>query len=254
VLRARWCNIIVLNVHSPTEEKSDDSKDSFCEELEQVIDHFPKYHMKILLGNFNAKLRREDTFKPTIGNESLHEDNNDNGVRVVNFATSKDLFVKTTMFPHRNIHKYTWTSPDGKTHNQIDQVLIDRSWLSSILDVRSFRGTDCVNDHYLVVTKVTKRLAVSKQAAQIFDEERFNLKKLNELEFRKQDQIKISKRFAALENLNVCEDINRAWENIKESIKISAKESLGLYEMKQHKPWFDEECSKFLDQRKQAKM
>jgi hypothetical protein len=87
VLRGRWCNITVLNVHAPTEEKSDDSKDSFYEGLEQVFNHFPKYHIKILLGDFNAKLGREDTFKPTIGNESLHEDSNDNGVRVVNFDT-----------------------------------------------------------------------------------------------------------------------------------------------------------------------
>jgi len=49
-------------------------------------------------------------------------------------------------------------------------------------------------------------------------------------------------RFAALKNLSDDEDINKAWENIKESIKTSAKESLGLYEWKQHKPWFDEEC------------
>ena len=48
-LRGRWCNIIVLNVHAPSEDKSDDSKDSFYEELEQVFDHFPRYHMKILL-------------------------------------------------------------------------------------------------------------------------------------------------------------------------------------------------------------
>jgi hypothetical protein len=68
---------------------------------------------------------REDTFKPTIGNESLHEDSNDNGVRVVNFATSKHLVVTSTMLPHQNIHTYTWTSPDGKTHNQINHVLID---------------------------------------------------------------------------------------------------------------------------------
>jgi len=86
VLRGRWCNI-VLNVHAPTEEKSDDSKDSFYEELRQVFDNFPKYHMKTLLGDFNAKEGRENIFKPAIGNESLHQDSNDNGVRIVNFAT-----------------------------------------------------------------------------------------------------------------------------------------------------------------------
>jgi hypothetical protein len=73
---------------------------------------FPRYDMKILLGDFNAKVGREDIFKPTIGNESSHKISNDNGVRVTKFTTSKTLVVKSTMFPHRSIHKYTWTSPD----------------------------------------------------------------------------------------------------------------------------------------------
>ena len=107
VLRGRWCNIIVLNVHAPSEEKSDESKDSFYEELEQDFDRFPKYHVKIVLGVFNAKVGREKIFKPTVGNESLHQYSNGNGVRIVNFDTSKKLVVKSTMFPHRNIHKYT---------------------------------------------------------------------------------------------------------------------------------------------------
>jgi len=114
LLRGRWRNIIVVNVHAPSEEKSDEAKDSFYEELEQVFDQFPKYHMKILLGDFNAKVGRENIFKPTIGQKSLHQDSYDNGVRLVNFATSQNLVVKSTMFPHRNIHKYTWTSPDGR--------------------------------------------------------------------------------------------------------------------------------------------
>jgi len=117
VLRGRWCNIIVLNMRAPSEEKSDNSDDSFFEELEQVLFYlFPKYRMKILLGDLNAKLGREDVFKPIFGNESLQQDSKDNDVRIVNFATSKNLVVKSEMFPHRNIHKYTWTSPDGKTH------------------------------------------------------------------------------------------------------------------------------------------
>jgi hypothetical protein len=113
ILRGRWIHIIILNVHARTEDKTDDVKDGSYEELERVFDKFPKYHMKILMGDLNAKVGREDIFKPTIGKESLHEINNDNGVRVVNIATSKTLIVKSTMFPHRNIHKYTWTSPDG---------------------------------------------------------------------------------------------------------------------------------------------
>ena len=136
--------------------------------------------MKNYLGDFNAKVGRENIFKPTIGNKILHQDNNDNGVRIVNFATSKNLVLKSRMFLHRNIHKYTWTSPDGKTHNQID-----RRWHSSILDVRSFSEADCDTSHYLVVAKVRERLAVGKQATQKFDGERFNLGKLNELEVRK---------------------------------------------------------------------
>jgi hypothetical protein len=89
------------------------------------------------------------------------------------------------MFPHQNINKHSWTSPDEKTHNQTDHRLIDRRWYSSILNVRSLRGADCDTDHYLVVANIRESLAVSKHAEQKFDVERFNLKKLNELEVRK---------------------------------------------------------------------
>jgi len=91
VLRGRWCNIIVVNVHAPSEEKIEESKDSFYKELEQVFDHFPKYNMKMLQGDFNEKVGRENIFKPTIGPKSLHRDSNDNGVRIVNFTTTKNL-------------------------------------------------------------------------------------------------------------------------------------------------------------------
>jgi hypothetical protein len=70
ILRGRWYHIIILNVHAPTDDKTDDVKDSFYEELECVFDKFPKYHTKILLRDFNAEVGRENMLKPTIGNES----------------------------------------------------------------------------------------------------------------------------------------------------------------------------------------
>jgi hypothetical protein len=117
--------------------------------------------------------------------------------------------------------------------------------------VRSFSGADCDTDP---CGKVRESQTVSKQAAQKFHAERFNPKNLSKLEVRKQYRLKISNMFGALENLKVSEDINGVWENIKENIKISPQESLGLHERKQHKPWFDAKCAQVLDKSKQAKI
>jgi hypothetical protein len=84
--------------------------------------------------------------------------------------------------------------------------------------------------------------------------ERFNLKKLNEVEGKEQYCVEITNSFRALENLDTEVNITTAWETIRENIKISAKDSLGYYELKKHKPWFDEGRAKLLDQRKQTKL
>jgi hypothetical protein len=113
ILKGPWFHII-QNGYAPAEDRIDYVNNSFYEELECIFDKFPKHHMKILLRDFNAEIGREDIFKPTIGNESLPEISNDNGVKVVNFATFKNPIVRSTMFPYHNIHKYTWTSQMGK--------------------------------------------------------------------------------------------------------------------------------------------
>jgi hypothetical protein len=81
------------------------------------------------------------------------------------------------------------------------------------------RGVDCDSDHYVLVDNFRERMEISKQAAQNFEVENFKHRKLNELEVRKEYQIKFSKSFAALEDLNDNEDINSAWENTKHNIK-----------------------------------
>jgi hypothetical protein len=105
-----------------------------------------------------------------------------------------------------------------------------------------------------VLAKVRERLAVNKQRSQSFDVEVFNHKKLNEAGDKEQLHVEVSNRFAALEDLDIEVEINSAWEPIRENIKVLAKERLCYFELKKHKPWFDEGCSKLLDQRKQAKL
>jgi len=140
--------------------------------------------MKILLGHFNDKVGIDNIFKTTTGNKILYQNNNANDVRVVYFATPKNLFAKGTMFLHRNIHKYTPMS-DGKTH-KICHILINRRWNSSLIDVRSFKGAASNTDQCLVVANLFgESLALSKQAAQKIESERFNLRNQNELVVRK---------------------------------------------------------------------
>jgi hypothetical protein len=199
-LRGCWCDIIVLNVQAQQTKKIDDVMDRFCKELECVCDKFPKSHMKILLGDFIAKVDREDIFKPTLGSESLHKISNSNGVRVVNFTISKKLTVRSRMFSHHNIHKFTWSSPDGKAYSQIYSIFDRQKTAFKYSDVLSFRAADCDTDHYLVVTKVREKLAVSKQTMQqISYGEVQSQKKLNEIEGTEQYRVEISNRFAGWE-------------------------------------------------------
>jgi hypothetical protein len=109
-------------------------------------------------------------------------------------------------------------------------------------------------DHFLLMAKVKEKLAVSKQTTHRVHMERFNFKKLKKLEGKDQYHVETSNRFAALKNLDTKVDINKAWETIQENSKISSEESLGYYELKKHKPWFDERCSELLGKMKQAKL
>jgi hypothetical protein len=93
------------------------------------------------------------------------------------------------------------------------------------------------------VGKLRERLSVSKRARQNSDLERFDLRKLDDVEIKEKYQVEISNIFVALESLDESFDINSAWESIRENIKTSAKENLGYQKLKHNKPWFDDECS-----------
>jgi len=67
-------------------------------------------------------------YRPTIGKDGLHENSNNNRTRLINMAMSKELVISSTYFPHKNIHKHTWISPNGLTKNQIDQVMISKKY------------------------------------------------------------------------------------------------------------------------------
>jgi hypothetical protein len=96
-----------------------------------------------------------------------------------------------------------------------------------------------------VIAKIRERLAANKQRSHRFYMERFNLKELSMVEDKEQYCVEVSNRFSALEDLDAEMDINSGQDTVRENIKISAKESLGYYDMKTHKSWFYEGFSNY---------
>jgi len=176
-IKAKFKNVSLICVHAPTEDKSDDTKDDFYELLDRTYNQCPSYDIKIVLGDFNAKLGKENTFDSIVGNHSLHKDTSSNGLRLIEFAAGRNIIISSTRFPHLNIHKGTWRSPDQSTVNQIDHIAIDARHSSNVLDVRTFRGANIDSDHYLVTAKVRMRISrTSRNRANILG--KYNTEKL----------------------------------------------------------------------------
>ena len=127
-------------------------KEEFYNLLEQNINQIARSDIKIILGDFHAKVGKESIYKPTTGNESLHNETN-NKIKLIQFAISQGLNVRSTKFPHKDIHKETWYSADGRTADQIDHVLISNRFRSAITDIRALTGPDIGSDHNLKLEK-----------------------------------------------------------------------------------------------------
>jgi hypothetical protein len=182
-VKTKFFNLSGINVNAPTEDKDETNKDEFYSQLGRTYDSAPSNDIKIIIGDLNANLGKEEMYKGTIGKQSLHIDSNDNGKRIIDFAMSRNLVISSTCFPHKAIHKGTWRSPDGKTYNQIDHVLIDRRNASSIIDVRTCRGANGDSDHYLVKAVYRCRIMAWKDG-HMSKEPKINIQKLGNPEVR----------------------------------------------------------------------
>jgi len=157
-IAGRLFDLVIINCYAPTENKDDETKDKFYDELERVVNSLPTHCINMIIGDLNAKVGRETMYRPTTGPDSLHETSNDNGTRLIHFATSKEFTISFTFFPRKDIHESTWISPNGRVHNQIDHIMIRKRHASCIRKVRTYRA-NADSDHYLLFTQFNLRLS-----------------------------------------------------------------------------------------------
>lgn len=187
------------------------------------------------MGDFNAKIGQEVEYRPTIGKEILHRTSNDNGTRLVNFATTRNMIISSTTFPNKDIHKETWVSPSGQIKNQIDYVVMDRRFKKCVMDVRSMRGSSAMSDHFIVRAKIKLRLSVEWRKKNV-SIKRFNIEDLKNQEINRQYKNKLKETLSLTENSNNADNnVDNLWNEIENSIKTVATEVLGFEERKRGK-------------------
>jgi exonuclease III len=114
-VKRRFNNLSLICAHATTEEKNEDIKGMFYDDLETTIIKCPKNNFRVLLGDFNAKVGFENQESAVVGKYGLHKERNDNGLRLVGLASALNVVIGSTTFPHKNIHLTIWRSPDSKT-------------------------------------------------------------------------------------------------------------------------------------------
>lgn len=254
-IKGKFHNYSLINIHAPTEDKSEEEKEAFYENLERNLRKCPRYDVKVIIGDANAKVGQEQIYYPTIGKHSIHSECNDNGRRLVNFAAGANMIVASTKFQHRRIHRVTWKSPNEETVNAIDHILISARYSSSIIDVRTYRGANVDSDHFLVGAKIRDRIScVGAGRRREESERKYNTTALKEEQIREEYVAELNRRFGAPDNeaANINTNIDDEWSKIRTIVKEAAAVKLGYERQVRHQDWFDEECARVTKDKNEA--
>ena len=162
-MRATPFNITIIQVYAPTSTYEDSEVEDFYDQVQAVLDQAPKKDIIIVQGDWNAKVGEDSytNWKDTCGPYGNTE-TNDRGLRLLEFARYNNLLLVNTLGPHKASRRWTWHSPGGEYHNQIDYILVKKRFRSSVNTgrTRSFPRADIGSDHDLVLMSFRLHLKI----------------------------------------------------------------------------------------------
>ena len=255
IIQARYhsqhIKLTVVHVYAPTEDAEEQVKNKFYMRLQEVLDTRNKHDMLIVTGDMNAKVGDDNEgYERVMGRHGLGKCN-DNGERLREMCDLNELVITGTRFPHKDIHKATWVSPDGRTKNQIDHVLINKRFRNSVNDTRVYRAADIGSDHYLVCTTIKLRLKTQPKEKKN-NRVKYDTAKLKEKDILKTFKIQLRNRYQVLEEeapeVEEDEEVERDSERMERAYVEVAEAVLGR-PRKKKKPWISEKSWKLVEQR-----
>lgn len=192
--------------------------------LLKLVEEVPKHDLLVVMGDLNAKVGRDNTgLESIMGKQGIGE-MNENGERLTDFCLHQNLVIGGTVFMHKDIHKYTWTSPNGKTKNQIDHILYNRKWKTSIQDVVTRRRPDVGSDHNMVTCKLKLKLRRTKKK---ISSPMFDSSQIRSPEVKEKFCLELRNRFEPYNHLPEAANIEEEWARIKDSYCNAAETILG---------------------------
>ncbi|KAL0187117.1 hypothetical protein M9458_018787, partial [Cirrhinus mrigala] len=240
--------------YAPTNDGDDEAKDVFYEQLQSELETAPRHDLIVIMGDLNAK----------VGSNNTHHDRamgshgcgvmNDNGERLVEFCTLNNMVIGGTLFPHRDIHKLTRCSPNGRDKNQIDHLMINGTWRRSLLDVKVKRGADVGSDHHLVTALIRLKLQSTDRKTTM--RKHFDVSRLRDTKVKAVFVVQVRNRFQALQALDEeagrADETNKQWEQVASLYSKSIEACVG-YKWKKKKEWLTENTWKAIDERRNLK-
>ena len=226
----------VICAYAPTLDADDEVKEVFYSELDEILTSTHRHDKIILLGDFNARVGRDqELWKGVIGKEGVGNCNS-NGIHLLTLCSEHQLVITNTMFRQRNKFKTTWQHPRSKHWHLIDYAIVRSRDLKDVRITKSITSADdCWTDHRLVRTVFAiqlhrRRCHISKQTKR-----RLDVAKLEDPTLREEFNSTLTQSLSSVHGDNVEE----YWGELKAAI-LSASEATIGFRTKKHQDWFDE--------------
>src|SRR5579871_5514335 len=211
----RYAKLYIIQCYAPTNEAEEEDKEAFYRRLQEIVDKVPAHDVLCIMGDLNAKVGNNNRDREAIMGREGCGNMNENGEMLINFCMENRLVIGGTIFPHKNIHKLTWISPNGRSENQIDHFMINKRWQKSLLDVKVKRGADVGSDHHLIIALLRLKLKKGYMKNRTIKSIRFNVDRLKEEKIATQFSVELKNKFKVLtepanpqENPSIQEKLN----------------------------------------------
>jgi hypothetical protein len=238
-------NIAVVQVYAPTSDSTEEEIETFYGQLEHTIEDLPKKDVKIVIGDWNAKVGTNNAGWEHVMGHHGYGERNERGERLLEFAAKNDLLITNTRFQQKDSRKWTWMAPDGKHTNMIDLMLVERRWKTAVRICRTFQGADIASDHSLVMCKLKLRLKRTPRQQQRVP--RRDTEALGIETVREAFKDKVEKGLTAQPT-----DLNDRVRQMNDAIMKAVREVLPVA-CKPNKPWITEQTLQLAKRKREMK-